>query len=238
MWRRLRKVARTIELAGVSLVAPGSFNPSIFHPLWFGEKALIPEGAVEDALSKEFVSVREFVGFEADWLTVQVTLDKAVLSTVDEGRDVDLRDVALSVFRLLPETPVNAIGINADVHFRVESEAEWHAIGDHFLPKDFWEPVFVGEEWARRDEGTAVGMRSLSVEAHRSDLPALVRIEVAPSVRTQPHLGVYVGVNAHFQLSTEEVRGTAEAAAAIIEEHWEATRQLEHDLVGRILEMA
>jgi hypothetical protein len=68
--------------------------------------------------------------FAADWLSVQVSLNQAVLSTVEEGREFDLRDLVKNVFDLLPETPVDAVGLNADAHFRVGSEEEWHAIGD------------------------------------------------------------------------------------------------------------
>lgn len=210
--RRLRSVAHTVEMAGVSVVAAGAFNPAIFHPRWFHEKDLISESSVDDALAREFVSVREFAAFTADWLGVQVTPQQAVFSTVDVGRDSDLRDLAKAVFELLPETPVDALGVNADVHFRLASEEEWHAIGDHFLPKDFWQPLFEDEQWRRRPGGLSVGLRSLMVEGWYEDLSGYVRTEVAPSVRITPN-GVYIGVNAHFQLTTPEAPGNAYIAA-------------------------
>jgi hypothetical protein len=178
-----------IELAGVSVVGAGAFNPAIFHPLWFAEKQLIPRNAIDEALGKDFVAVRELSAFTADWLSVQVTTDQAALSTVEEGRELDLRDLAKSVFDLLPETPVTAIGINADAHFRVGSEEQWHAIGDRFLPKDFWQPMFEGDQWKRRSDGQTVGMRAMVVEAWRDDVAAFVRAEVAPSIRLSPQPG-------------------------------------------------
>jgi hypothetical protein len=125
--------------------------------------------------------------------------------------------------------------LNADAHFRVESETAWHAIGDRFLPKDFWQPIFEGDEWKRRPDGLSVGMRSITVEAWREDIPGYVRTEVAPSVRLTPN-GVYTGINAHFQLTTPDERGNAYMAARIIEDHWDATRDLERELIRRILE--
>jgi hypothetical protein len=230
-------VAPNVELAGISVVGVGTFNPAIFHPYWFADKELIAANAIDEALSKDFMAVREVAAFTADWLAVQVTLDQAVFSTVEQGREFDLRDVAKAVFDLLPETPVNAVGINADAHFRAESEDAWHAFGDHFLPKDFWEPLFGGEQWRRRPDGQAVGMRAMAVEAWRQDIEGYVRTEVAPSVRLTPN-GIYAGVNAHFQLTVDEDRGNGYKAARVIEEHWDATRQLERELIERVLTIA
>lgn len=226
-----------VELSGISVVAVGAFNPAIFHPSWFAEKQLMAPNAIDDALEKDFVALRELATFTADWLSVQVTLEQASLATVEEGREFELRDLAMSVFDFLPETPVSAIGLNADAHFRVGSEDEWHAIGDRFLPKEFWQPLFEGDRWRRRSDGSTVGLRSMTVEAFRDDVLGYVRTEVAPSVRVTP-LGVYAQVNAHFQLTHGEERGNGYKAARIIEEHWEVTRGLERDLIQRILEIA
>lgn len=226
-----------VELSGISVVAAGAFNPAIFHPWWFADKGLLPANAIEEALQKDHVAVRELAVFTADWLSVQVSLDQAVLSTVEVGREFDLRDLAKGVLDVLPETPVDAVGLNADAHFRVGSDEEWHSIGDRFLPKDFWQPLFEGEEWIRRADGQSVGLRSMTVEASRTEIAGHVRTEVAPSVRLTPH-GVYTGVNAHFQLTVGEERGNGYKAARVIEEQWEATRNLERELIERILEIA
>ena len=197
----------------------------------------MPRNAIEAALDSNFVAVRDLAAFSADWLSVQVTLDQAVLSTVEQGREFDLRDLAKSVFDVLPETPVNAVGINADAHFRVASEEEWHSIGDRFLPKDFWQPLFEGEGWRRRPDGGTVGLRSMTVEATREDMRGYVRTEVAPSVRLTP-FGVYTGVNAHFQLTVGDDRGNGYQAARVIEEHWDATLKLGSELIARVSEIA
>lgn len=230
-------MARPIELGGVSIVGAGAFNPAIVHPRWLLDKELISENAADDAVKENFVSTPELTVFTADWVSVQVSLQQAVFATVEEGRELDLRDLARGVLDLLPETPVNAIGINADSHFRIESEEEWHEIGDRFLPKDFWEPVFEQGDWQRRSAGQAVGLRTMTVEATREDGTGYVRMEVGPSVRVQPN-GVYTGANAHFQLSTEEQRGNAYQAARLIDQRWDETRQLERALLDRLLAAA
>jgi hypothetical protein len=226
----------------VSIVGAGAFNPAIIHPRWLAEKQLIAENAAEHATSQAqpqpMVVSPQIAVFVADWLSVQVTQEQAVFSTVDQARELDLRDFARGVFELLPETPVNGLGINADAHFRTDSEQAWHAFGDRFLPKDFWEPLFEDDVWQKRPDGKRVGMRVMTVEVHRQDvkLPGFVRIEVSPSVRVTP-FGVYTGINAHFQLTTStEKRGTANDAARLLLEQWEATRAIESRLVSRLQE--
>src|SRR5450432_3637 len=100
--------------------------------------------------------------FQADWLTVQVVPTQAMWTTVDLARSLDLRDVVLGIFELLPETPVDALGINFDVHFRTDSEKAWHAFGDMMLLKDFWEPLFDDDQWKKRPDGKRVGMRVMT----------------------------------------------------------------------------
>ncbi len=231
----------TPELSGVSIVGAGTFNPAIIHPRWLAEKRLLPENLAEHAMTpgpQEMLVSGQLAVFVADWLAVQVTQEQAVFSTVDQGRELDLRDFATGVFELLPETPVDALGINTDIHFRTASEEAWHAFGDRFLPKDFWEPLFSGEGWKERPDGKKVGMRVMTVEAHREDsqIPGYVRVQLAPSVRV-PQNGVYIGINAHFQLTTSESdRSNAAVAAGVIVDEWKRTRELESDFIAHLLE--
>jgi hypothetical protein len=179
----------------------------------------------------------QLAAFTGGWLSVQVTNEQAVFSTVEEARALELRDLAKNVFELLPHTPINALGINTDSHFRVPSEDAWHEIGDIFLPKEEWEPLFSleGQEWLTRTGDRVVGMRSMIVEAWRPNRRDYVRVEVAPSVRITPN-GVFLGINSHFQLSHGEERGTGLGAAQVVAEQWDGARAFEEVLRTRILE--
>jgi hypothetical protein len=225
-----------IELSGVAVVAAGSFNPAIFQPRWLLEKELITANAAE-AAEKQIVVSPELTAFTADWLGVQITLQQALFSSVEEGRELDLRDLVKGVLGLLPETPVDAIGINSDSHFRVASDADWNEIGDRFLPKDLWEPAFEGGSWRRRPTGEAVGLRTVTVEVTREAPTGFVRVELAPSLRVAPN-GVYVAINSHFQISSLEHRGKAYEAAQIIDDEWDTTRAFEHEVTKHFLESA
>lgn len=230
----------TAELSGVSIVGAGSFNPAILHPKWLLEKGIISEHIADHALSVDGEKSRlivssQLTSFVGDWLSVQVTPQQLVVATVDQAREMDLRDVARSIFDLLPETPVTAIGINTDVHFRMHTETAWHEFGDRFLPKDFWEPLFSQDEWVSRSDGKRVGMRSMTVEvARRDDAPGWIRMELAPSMRLTPY-GVFIGINSHYQLDVSEKRSSAADASRVLGSQWEFARATERELVGKLM---
>lgn len=229
---------RTPELSGVAIVCAGSFNPAIVHPSWLAEKELISADlakyVVREGEDKQLVVSSQLTQFVADWLTVQITQHQLLLATVDRGREMDLRDLAKGLFDSLPDTPIDAIGINADSHFRAEDETAWHEFGDRFLPKDFWEPLFGQGPWRERSEGKRVGMRAMTVEVTRDpEVPGHVRVELAPSVRIAPH-GIYIGINAHFQLTLAGRRADAGDAARVLATQWEVSRTLESHILAQL----
>jgi len=232
----------TPELSGVAVVGAGTFNPAILHPSWLAEKGLIPidiaKHAMEQNAAQPIIVSPQLTVFVADWLTVQVTQGQAVFSTVDQGRELDVRDVARGVFELLPETPIDALGINSDTHFQAQSEGAWHAFGDQFLPKDFWEPIFEDGDYKQRADGKRVGMRSMTVEVSRTETPlqGWIRVEIAPSLRIGPY-GIFIGINGHFVLPRHnDIRGNGGDAARVLMEQWEGARETESRLVAKLLE--
>jgi hypothetical protein len=79
-------------------------------------------------------------------------------------------------------------------------------------------------------------MRVMTVEVARADaeVPGHVRIELAPSTRIAPN-GVYVGINAHYQLTREGNRGNGREAARVLGGAWEAARAIEERLMASLL---
>src|SRR5207244_652764 len=129
--------------------------------------------------------------------------------------------------------------INSDLHFRVDSDEAWHAVGDVFLPKEQWEPLFAGGDWSTREGGRVVGLRTMTVEVWRSNNRDYMRGEVGPSQRIPlPARGVYIGINTHLQITDENTRGTGLQASESIGANWDEIRALERSLQERIDEWA
>ncbi|MHB8381883.1 MAG: hypothetical protein ACYDBH_24070 [Acidobacteriaceae bacterium] len=191
------------ELEGASIVLLGSFNPTIFQPKWLASKDLIRATEGEEAEIQ--VISPEITSFAADWLTVQVTRNRFFASSTDVGQFETLRDFVVSAFRLLEHTPIEKMGMNRDMHFRMESKDKWNAVGDFLAPKEIW-GKFIDKP----------GMETLVIVGKRPESSATVlRVTVQPSRRVDP--GVYVGTNEHHEV---EGSNAGQALISILQEHW------------------
>ena len=175
---------RQAELQGASVVALGSFNPAILHPLWFSAHGLLPAAEAENA--QVDVIHKEVAVFSAEWFSLQVVADRFALETKDPTKYLPLRDLAVGTFKLLEHTPIHAFGLNTTQHFRMESEEQWHAFGDYYAPKDSWSALLEHP-----------GMRCLIIEGKRKQCDAdRVQIKIEPS-QGMPQ-SIFIHVNEHY----------------------------------------
>jgi hypothetical protein len=194
------------ELEGASIVLVGNLNPSIFQPEWLASKTLIREN--EGTGAKIEVISPHVTSFVADWLTLQVTKERYTALTSDVAHFEALRDFTVGVFTLLEFTPLKQLGMNRDMHYRMESEDKWHLVGDTLAPKEIWRSLF--------SETPRPGMGNLTIVGRRPGSDAKqYSITVQPSVRITPP-AVYIGVNEHF----ESEEGDAKKLITILREHW------------------
>lgn len=192
------------EIVGTNIVLLGSFNPSIFQPAWFAREGLLPAGEADNA--ELGVIHPEFVSFSAGWLELQVTQSQFVARTAQDPLEA-LRDLVVGAFTLLRFTPVTKMGINRDVHIRMQDETSWHAVGHTLVPPSNW--PFLSRP----------GLRTLTVEGMRPDEHGgYVRIKVEPSNLVQP--GVYIQVNDHFHWDVATGESALEEALAVLKNEW------------------
>jgi hypothetical protein len=149
--------------------------------------------------------------FSADWLNVQVIADRFVATSTDAAQYQALRDVVISIFRLLEHTPFWILGMNRDMHFRMKSEDQWHQLGHIVAPKEIWHPLL-----------DHPGLRSLSMQSTASkqnDIQIIRTVRVEPSSQIAP--GVYI------QLNVEATVPSA-AKAGIIRQQQSARELIEY----------
>ncbi|MBC8236299.1 hypothetical protein H8E77_42670 [bacterium] len=193
-----------LDIQGVNIVLRGHFNPAIFHPSWFAAQELIGQLEADEA-AIELVHPEAAI-FNADWLQIRVVRNRFQAGTAQEPYHEPLRDLVVGVFSFLSHTPVSAMGINHDFHFRMESEKSWHEVGDRLAPKQDWEDLL--------DEP---GMLSLTMKGKRTDdFDGYFQVRVEPSSRIQ--YGVFVAVNDHYQF-VEPSAGSNEISG-ILTEQW------------------
>ena len=182
-------VQRLPEINGASIGILGSFNPTIFQPEWFLRQKLLPQTEVEAA--KIIVLVPQVCDFETERFRVQVTPDRFTAISKPSTNPTTLRDLVSGTFFVLEHTPVTAIGLNRHMHFPLETEEQWHRLGERLAPKEGWNGIL---------KTGRPGMRSLTIEVlldapERPDCPRLwIKVEPSGQVKN----GAFFETNEHY----------------------------------------
>ena len=210
------------EIDGHTIVLVGFFNPQIFQPAWFASQNLL-KNEEADGAKIEIIS-RELVVFSSGWLRIEVMSERVIFATAQAQAFEWLRDLAIGTFRVLPHTPISMLGINRDMHFRFETEEEWHSIGHRLAPKEIWKGVLI-------DPGMAgLTMRGRRPDEHKGAL----NVRVEPSDRIKP--GVFVNVNDHYELQSLEPSHGADQILNLLETSWPISvarsRNISESIVG------
>lgn len=129
--------AKEIEIYSLGIAILGNFNPAIFTPHWLANKGIIRNSEADSAITE--IIHPEISRFELlDWLSVEVSPSRADFKTRRQSEFIAMRDLVLSVFTVLKETPVQAMGINHLMHFSLRDYKEYENFGYWLSPvKEF-----------------------------------------------------------------------------------------------------
>jgi hypothetical protein len=211
---------------GRSVVIAGRFNPAIFQPAWFPSVNLLRPKAAERARIE--LLTEDVAAFQAGWLSLQATQEQFVAATTDPLSYELLRDLVVGVFTVLSHSPTSALGLNHDFHYRVPSEAEWHALGHRLAPK---------EPWA--DTLNQPGMRSLTMQGVRRDSNrGSIFVKVEPSLKMDPgQVGLFVGINDHYTLSKkDDFEMTTDTLIDLINRDWDESSVQAETIIAAVLD--
>jgi hypothetical protein len=157
-------------------------------------------------------------------LGLQVTRERFVVSTAQQPYYKVIRDLVLGAFKLLQHTPLHKLGINTDMHLRMDSEESWHAFGHRLAPKELWQGIL-----------KTPGIRSLTMEGQRPDeFRGYIRVQVEPSARIHP--GVYFQVNDHYEVGTLRPGMGADEMLTIFERAWDESLTRSKSIISTLLE--
>ncbi|MCK9613513.1 MAG: hypothetical protein PHR81_11800 [Bacteroidales bacterium] len=181
-----------LQVNSLSIVFIGDFNPVIIQPFWLANKKLIKE---QEAVDTDVELIHnELVKFDLGWASTEITKKRFEVRTAKEPYFEPLRDLVISIFTILPETPIEAMGINHIMHFALPDKDKFYEFGNKLAPLNNWEDVINNP-------------RVLSFEVHEKErkdgLPGFVRIKVRPSDQNIQY-GVSININDHYALSPGE----------------------------------
>jgi len=185
---RWKMADHQMETEGFSIVALGSFNPSIFQPRWFAAHNLIREEEA-DAAKIEIIH-RNAAIFNTGWFSLQVTEGNITILSQDPTKPLPLRDLVMGTFKLLEHTPLTAFGFNRFGHCKAASEESWHAFGHHYAPKASWDAVLKNP-----------GLLNLAMEGKRENCDDRIQIRIESSPAHLIVMGIMIAVNQHHDLT-------------------------------------
>ena len=223
------------EVSGVSVVLLGNFNPAIFTPAWFALHGLLPEGVADSADLR--VAHQQVTEFAADWLLLQVTVDRFSVQTLQDPH-IRLRDLVARIFKEhLHHTPLRAFGINREIHFQVKSSAERDRIGRVLAPVEPWGAwgQDLGSD-GRQGGMTSLTMTRLNPEGRPNG--GQINVTVEPSYRiSNRQTGVYVGINDHYAIDNAEL-GTAERLIDLFDDNFNTSLERSNGIIDHIMSLA
>lgn len=204
----------SLESEATSIVLVGSFNPAIFHPDWLLRHDLISKDDHKGA--KVEIVHNQLSKFSLEWLIIDVLHEKFVARTDDSSYFDAIRDLMCSILKILEHMPINQMGMNLDLSYKINDEALWHKIGDNLVPKGYW------DAFPQR-----VGMKAVIVESPRpDDLKGYIQVKVTP-IKAE-YMGVHFGVNNHIQLKDE-------IASDVLSGNWEKVINFSKDVCEKTL---
>lgn len=217
---------RYLEMKSLNFVVLGDLNPIIIQPLWLSSKGLIRESEAQAA--KIEIIHNEIVKFQIeDWATVEITKERFSISTSNEAFFITVRDLVISIFKLLKETPIKALGINHHLHFAIPTEEKYYEIGNKLAPLANWTDILKNPRLAT--------LEIMDVE-RKDNLPGSVRIFVQPSDQFQAlstKYGLMIKVNDHFTL-TEFGKNTNVEFIKRMTDNWDTSLEQVDSIIKRL----
>lgn len=181
-------MAKEREIYGLGVVILGNFNPVIITPFWLSSKGFIRETEAETA--KVDIVHQDITRFEIDWLNVEVTSERFELKTRRESHFSVLRDLIVSVFSVLKETPIKAFGINHLSHFSLRDNKEYTNFGYWLSPVEKLGEVL--------NEPKVLSVQYTETNKDKPE-DGIIRLGIHPSDLIKDGKSVVFNCNHHFE---------------------------------------
>jgi hypothetical protein len=212
-----------LQIYNLSIVVVGDFNPVIIQPFWLANKKLIREQEAQTA--KVEIIHQEIVRYSLDWVNIEITKDKFTLSSKQEPFFEPLKDLAISIFSILAETPVRAIGLNHLKHFSIPDKTKHYQFGNVLAPLSNFKDSF---------EDPRLFNLEIIEQPRRDDYKGIIRTRIYPSdVKLQLPFGVAIDVNDHYDIGSEKYN-SANEMVKILSSQWASSIKKSEEIVENI----
>jgi len=212
-----------LQIYNLSIVIIGDFNPVIIQPFWLAHKKLIREQEAQTA-NVEIIH-QEVVRYSLDWLNVEITKDKFTLSSKQEPFFEPLKDLVISIFSILSETPLRAIGLNHLKYFSIPDKTRHYQFGNVLAPLSNFKDSFEDPRLLNLE----------IIEQPRKDIfNGSIRTRIYPSdLKLQLPFGVAIDVNDHYDIGSEK-NSSANEMVNLLTNQWDFSLKKSEEIVENI----
>ncbi len=217
-------MAKEKEIYTLGIAVLGNFNPVIITPFWLSSKELIRE--IEAETAKVEVIHPDLTRFEIDWFSFEATPTRIDFKTKRESHFQALKDLIVSVFSNLKETPVKAFGINHLCHFSMRDFKEYENFGYWLSPAKKLTDVM--------NNPKLQSIQFLETKTENNE-DGLIRLTISPSDLLNDRKSVVFNCNHHFEIQTTH---NAKEMIKILNEKWEFSFQKVENLNNKVWEIA
>ena len=185
-----------------SVVIVGAFNPSMFHPEWFGRNGIISAEDVGIALNVEnsipTIVTPQLTIFTTSQLSIRVEQNRFSVTAEREPFDA-VNDVIKKTFEKLGSLTITAYGYNYSAHYDFERDTMRNDFADRIAPKKYWKALLGDDVSGDARQG---GLLSIQMNKLKPDGQGAITTVLQPSVPIKK--GVYIACNDHNNLKKEE----------------------------------
>ena len=201
-----------VLIKSLDIIILGNFNPSIFQPYWFSLKKLIREEESEKAVINIIHS--SLVQFDLDWCSFTITEDRFQASTTDEVNFDLVKDLVVSTFNILCETPLTALGVNYTYNISLENEKNYIKFGEWLSNLTFWQKI--------DSEYKLLTLETFKIKKENGELGSQ-KIKITPSNLPRLRFGIAVNFNEHIQFKNiPEVISNSNNLMTLFEQKWKS----------------
>lgn len=227
----------TAEIFSSSIIAVGDFNPAIFSPDWLEINNLVGKDDADiargEGIGRPMLVSHQVSTFETEWFALQVLENQFSLSSKGVLSPA-LQDLAVSIFQLVPHTPITSVGLNFMGHFKIASESEYHRIGDILAPKKIWDTLY---------QDSSTGLADLTIRIQQGRRGVSLEEKTVKNISLQPSkkikCGVFMSYNDHHEMSAaENGLRLAEQVSNLVENRWQLSWRDAERVFNSVLSLA
>lgn len=213
-----------------SIVLVGNMNPKIFHPEWFIRKGIVGEWDYKNEQDINLPDMAQVV-LPAD-RNITVFLNKFSITTSRSSEYLTLKDLVVSTFTLLSETPVLQLGMNFTSVIKINNLENWIKLGRELAPQSYWKNSASYINDLGDEKQSELGLWHISMNMPRPDNQSGF---LRPEMVILPHAGPRVlafSINNHIEVKDS----SALTMTSILEESWDTSLALAKEITSNIMD--